>query len=148
MKTYIGIDPGKSGGIAVIDSNGRAYAHKMPETERDILDALMEVHKAAGFEKANCRAALEFVRTMPQNGVRASFSFGMSYGGLRMALIAAGIPFVEVLPRKWQATIGCMTGGDKNVSKAKAQEMFPDQKITHAIADALLIAEWLRRTSK
>lgn len=148
MTTYIGIDPGKSGGIAVVDSTGLAYAHKMPETERDILDALIEIKAQSMRDEIPCRAALEFVRTMPQNGVKASFTFGMSYGGLRMALLAVGIPFVEVLPRKWQASIGCMTGGDKNVSKAKAQEMFPDQKITHAIADALLIAEWLRRTSK
>lgn len=141
----IGIDPGKSGGIAVIDGNGMAYAHKMPETERDLLDSLMEIRRNAVVEGVQCRAALEFVRTMPQNGVKASFTFGMSYGGLRMALIAAGIPFVEVLPRKWQGALGCLTGGDKNVSKAAAQAMFPEQKITHAIADALLIAEWMRR---
>jgi hypothetical protein len=33
-----------------------------------------------------------------------------------------------------------MTKGDKNISKAKAQELFPDKKIIHATADALLIA--------
>jgi len=40
-----------------------------------------------------------------------------------------------------------MTGGDKNVSKRRAQELFPEIKITHAIADALLIAEYARRTN-
>jgi hypothetical protein len=34
------------------------------------------------------------------------------------------------------------------VSKRKAQELFPGIKVTHAIADALLIAEYNRRTSK
>jgi hypothetical protein len=38
-----------------------------------------------------------------------------------------------------------MTKGDKNVSKRKAQELFPQLKITHATADALLLAEFGRR---
>ena len=46
---------------------------------------------------------------------------------------------------RWQKYLGCLTKGDKNVSKAKAQELFPDLKITHAIADSLLIAEYGRR---
>jgi hypothetical protein len=78
-------------------------------------------------------------------GVVSAFTFGRGYGGLLMALTALEIPFVDVSPQKWQGAIGCMTKGDKNVSKAKAQAMFPTIKITHAIADALLIAEWCRR---
>jgi hypothetical protein len=38
-----------------------------------------------------------------------------------------------------------MTKGDKNITKRKAQELFPEIKITHAIADSLLIAEYGRR---
>ena len=62
-----------------------------------------------------------------------------------MALIAAGIPFETVTPAKWQGAMGCRTKGDKNVTKRKAQDLFPGVKVTHAIADALLIAEWGRR---
>jgi hypothetical protein len=40
----------------------------------------------------------------------------------------------------WQKSLGCLTHGDKNVSKAAAQRLFPGMKITHATADALLIA--------
>jgi len=36
--------------------------------------------------------------------------------------------------------LGCLSKGDKNVTKAKAQEQFPNIKVTHATADALLIA--------
>jgi hypothetical protein len=43
--------------------------------------------------------------------------------------------------------MGCLTKGDKNVSKSRAQELFPSIKVTHAIADALLIAEHNRRTA-
>lgn len=141
----IGIDPGKSGGIAVIDDNGHAYAHKMPETDRDTLDALREVKRCANAENIQIRAALEKVHAMPGQGVTSSFTFGQGYGALKMALAALEIPYTEVTPQKWQGAIGCMTKGDKNVSKAKAQAMFPEIKITHAIADALLIAEWCRR---
>jgi len=44
--------------------------------------------------------------------------------------------------------MGCLTKGDKNVSKRRAQELFPALKVTHAIADALLIAEFARRAGK
>jgi hypothetical protein len=33
----------------------------------------------------------------------------------------------------------------KNRHKDLAQRLFPKVKVTHAIADALLLAEWLRR---
>jgi hypothetical protein len=62
-----------------------------------------------------------------------------------MALTAAGIPFERVRPQVWQKAMSCMTGGDKNVSKRKAQELFPAIKCTHATSDALLIAEFGRR---
>jgi hypothetical protein len=58
------------------------------------------------------------------------------------------IPFEEVSPVKWQKVMGCLSKGDKNVTKAAAQRLFPDIKITHAIADALLIAEYGRRIKK
>jgi Holliday junction resolvasome RuvABC endonuclease subunit len=141
----IGIDPGKAGGIAIIEKGGAAYAFKMPDTNRDIFDALREVKRWAVAEGSQCRAVIERVHSSPQMGVVSAFTFGRGYGGLLMALTALEIPFVDVSPQKWQGAIGCMTKGDKNVSKAKAQAMFPTIKITHAIADALLIAEWCRR---
>jgi hypothetical protein len=60
-------------------------------------------------------------------------------------LVAAGLPFELVSPAMWQRAMGCLSGGDKNVTKRKAQELFPDLYITHATADALLIAEYGRR---
>lgn len=138
---YIGIDPGKSGGIAIITPGGGTYAHKMPETDRDLLDLLSE------FSADDNRAVLEQVHAMPGQGVTSTFTFGRGYGKLEMALCAALIPFETVTPQKWQKLMGCLTKGDKNVSKAAAQRLFPHLKVTHAIADALLIAEYCRRTS-
>ena len=129
-----------AGGIAVITENG-AYAHKMPETERDILELLRDI--AA---QGKCFCFLERVGPMPKQGVVSVWTFAGSYWGLRMALLAADIPFDLVAPAKWQGALGCRTAGDKNVSKTKAQQLFPGIKITHAIADALLIAEYGRRT--
>lgn len=140
-KTYVGIDPGQSGGIAVIFPDGNATAWKMPETDKDIWEALTGWPAEAG----EIFALIETVHAMPKQGVASTFKFGMGYGALRMALIASGIRHEGVRPQAWQKELGCLTGGDKNVSKARAQQLFPSLKITHALADALLIAEYARR---
>lgn len=143
MKNYIGIDPGKSGGIAIVsaDTNLKPFCCKMPETERDIWDLIVSLKDWRDYPSV---AVIERVHAMPGQGVTSMFTFGQGYGSLRMALIAAGIPFQEVTPQRWQKDMGCRTGGNKNISKAKAQQLFPLMKITHAHADALLIAEWGR----
>ena len=81
-------------------------------------------------------------------GVKSAFTFGNGYGHLEMALTAAGIPFERVRPQVWQKEMGCLTKGDKNVSKRKAQELFPGTKVTHAIADSMLIAAYGERTKQ
>jgi crossover junction endodeoxyribonuclease RuvC len=138
---YIGIDPGKSGGIAVIGPSG-AKAFKMPESDADLLDLLSSICPLGSPRFA----LLEKVHAMPGQGVTSTFTFGEGFGKLQMALCAAKIPYQFITPAKWQKFLGCMTKGDKNVSKAAAQRLFPDIKVTHAIADALLIAEYNRRT--
>jgi len=139
----IGIDPGKSGGIAVVWSGG-ATAMKMPTTEKDLWQMI------EGLAPLACFTVIERVHSMPEQGVRSVFTFGWGYGGLRMALVAADIPFEEVLPTAWQRTFGLALGKKvkeshvqkKNRHKAKAQQLFPHVKVTHSVADALLIAEY------
>lgn len=135
----IGIDPGQSGGIAWIDERGKLCVEKMPETLRDLWELIVDFHT-----QHPCMAYLEQVHSMPGQGVASSFKFGQGYGSLEMALIAAGIPFERVTPQTWQKAMKCMTKGDKNVSKRRAQELFPDTKFTHATADAALIAAYGR----
>lgn len=144
---FLGIDPGLSGGVAALTKSGMwVTAQKMPATERDLLELLQEVRRdAAGYGTDQIRATLEFVRSSPQMGVASAFKFGAGYGGLRMALAASAIPFDEVTPQKWQVAMRCRSGGDKNVTKRRAQELFPGGAVTHAIADALLLAEYGRR---
>jgi hypothetical protein len=147
MKTIIGIDPGVNGGIAWIDEHGRACAEKMPDTLADLWELIDNI--AIGctyYNRASCvKAYLEQVASSPQQGVVSAFTFGRGYGNLEMALTAAGIPFERVRPQVWQKALGCMTKGDKNITKKLAQELFPDIKVTHATADSLLIAEYGRR---
>jgi len=142
----IGIDPGKNGGIAWI-TDGKPCVEKMPETLTDLWDL---IHEISGVKWSNhgvteIKAYLESVSSSPQMGVKSAFTFGNGFGHLEMALTAAGIPFERVAPQKWQKALGCLTKGDKNVSKRRAQELFPQMKVTHATADALLIAEYGRR---
>ena len=143
MKLHIGVDPGINGGIAFIPSTGTPWAHKMPETDKDLMDLLRDATSIAP-----AKALIELVHSSPQMGVKSAFTFGEGYGRLQMALTAMGIPYERVRPAMWQKAMGCLTKGDKNVSKRKAQELFPDIKVTHAIADALLIAEYNRRASR
>ena len=96
----------------------------MPDTLQDLWELVVSISLEAGTGGMGIRAYLEAVSSSPQMGVVSAFSFGRGYGNLEMALTAAGIPFERVRPQVWQKALGCMTKGDKNVSKRKAQELF------------------------
>ncbi len=140
LRNYLGIDPGNSGALALVDSDG---AHidtiRLKGTPRDVWAWLDECRGSIAF------AVLEKVHSMPRQGVASSFKFGESFGFCQGMLTAAGVRFEFATPQKWQKAMQCRTGGDKNISKARAQALFPGIKITHAIADALLIADYARR---
>jgi crossover junction endodeoxyribonuclease RuvC len=140
--TTIGIDPGANGAIAWIDERGKSCVEKMPDTLQDLWELIRDITNfpRSTIDGRKHKAYIEQVSSSPQMGVVSSFSFGRGYGNLEMALTAAGIPFERVRPQVWQKAMGCMTKGDKNISKQKAQELFPDKKVIHATADALLIA--------
>jgi hypothetical protein len=152
---YIGIDPGVSGGLAClrpIGSSGYTFiAEKMPPTERDLLDLLHSWTRPSGAQMHPCDAMLERVHSMPGQGHSGAFTFGRNVGALKMALIAAHIPFDQVSPQTWQKAMGVIYPKHttdtvrKNIAKRRAQEVFPTVTVTHAIADALLIAEYCRR---
>ena len=96
MKTYVGIDPGTQGGIAIVSANS-AYAYAMPETERDTLSIFEEI---SNFDTVF--ALIEDVHSMPGNSARSMFTFGRNYGMLRAMLIANYIHFETVTPTTWQ----------------------------------------------
>lgn len=140
---FVGIDPGRSSGAIAYVYDHSAWAWPVSQmTDRDIwlvVRGLKDLEPHSG--------VLEKVHAFPQQGVSSTFKFGTSFGELKMALIAAGIRFTQITPAQWQKELSCRTGGDKNITKTKAQELFPEVKITHAVADAVLIAEYARRMS-
>ncbi len=158
MVIICGIDPGISGGIAFLydppDSYGDSVlAFNMPGTERDIFDLLEEILIAS---KAHGYIFMESVHSMPGQGVSSSFKFGRNYGLLRGIITALKYPLHDVSPQKWQKEFSLIVPKGKkltkvqkkNINKAKAQQLFPQLKVNLAICDALLIAEYGRRTLK
>jgi hypothetical protein len=157
-KVFIGIDPGKSGGIAVI-----AYdwvdAIPMPASETMLWERIRNLarkYNVAG--KCTIRCALEqvggYVSTEAgeakgyQPG-SAMFQFGRNYGACRMAIIAADIWHRDVRPQDWQQALGITPRkkGEKKEElkrrvKAKAATIFPALKVTLKTADALCLARY------
>jgi len=109
----------------------------MPDTLQDLWELFRDIAS-----EGECHAYIEQVSSSPQMGVVSAFTFGNGFGHLEMALTAAGIPFTRVRPQVWQKELGCLTKGDKNITKRKAQELFPSLKVNHATADSLLIATY------
>lgn len=152
-KVCIGIDPGEKGGISFL-SNGAAKHFKLEgATPADIYAELLGWCEGEVDVFAHIEAIAVFPRKgpdgRPQMGVGEAIRLTKlfrSQGVLIGLLVAAGIPYEEVRPSEWQKHLGCRTKGDKKITYRKAQELFPGYKVTHAIADSLLLAEHCRRT--
>jgi len=150
---YIGIDPGVNGGIAWMQERGETLtvnAVKMPDSLRDLSDLIASLAETDKLKSC----ALEKVASRSGQGVRSIFTFGYQYGIVRASVVCHRIPLELVSPQRWQKPFGLIFPSTvtrtkkKNKHKATAQELFPSLKITHAIADALLICEWWRRYHK
>ncbi len=141
----IGIDPGANGAAALIDTAGNIVdvIEFKKNSELDIAEWFIEFS-----QDENIFAYIENVHAMPKQGVTSTFKFGCAYGFLLAVLTTVKIPYEKVTPNTWQKYLKCQSGGNKNVTKAKAQQLFPKQKINHAVADAILIAEYGRRNKK
>ena len=138
-ENYLGVDVGTSGAMATIDPHGAVVSiQRLDATQHDIW---------AWIAGQRVRfAVIEKVNAMPKQGVSSTFKFGTSFGFCQGMLVAAGIRFDFVTPQKWQKALDCRSGGDKNITKGRAQTLFPGIKVIHANADALLLAEFARRT--
>ena len=145
--SYAGIDVGWSGGIARIDDGWekvRPFAVKFEGlTGRDLAYAVSNALRSDGHHVR--MVLLEKAQAFPGQGVISMFRYGEMFGMLQGILNSLDVPWDFVRPQEWQKAMKCLTHGDKNISKAKAQRLFPGVQMTHAIADALLIAEFCRR---
>jgi hypothetical protein len=156
----IGVDPGVSGGIAKLKQDGSLWlpsAIAMPATEKEISDYMWSLYLEAKESDSEILCFLEHIQPMPiikrkktdtgetreevNPGLNQIGSFMKHYGFLRGCLFTIGIPVEDIRPQAWQKLLGCMTRGNKNISKTKAQQLFPTLQVTHKTADALCIAE-------
>jgi hypothetical protein len=143
---FLGIDPGVSGGVAVVDEDEQIVRiDKFKDlTGKDTADLIKNIILATP-TGAECFAVLELVGVMPKQGISSAGKFMRHYGNLEAMLWAHCVKFEYVTPGKWQKEMGCLTHGNKNITKSKAQHMFPLQFVTHAIADAMILSAYARR---
>ena len=147
----IGIDPGTKGGLALISLNANTVIETIP------LEGLKKkevIHALKGWiELCDINSIwIEKVGYIRGDGAMGSFTFGNVFGLLEGSILTLASEKVHyVYPMMWQSFLGCLTAGNKNVSKNRAIALFPEyhaerkRGITHGIADALLIAEYGRR---
>lgn len=146
---FIGVDPGNSGALAAVSSapmSERALVFPTPDFEA-VRAAVTVIRSLA--EDVYPVAAVEKVHAFPGQGVSSSFTFGKSYGSVIQGLVDGDFAILDVTPREWMRALGLPSREEagsktakKNAHKAMAAALFPDVKVTHAVADALLIARW------
>lgn len=146
---WMGVDPGWSGGIAVVSTQG-VVAVSPASTEHQAWDFIQS------FVGKDIRAVIERVHAMPGQGVSSMFKFGMSYGMLRGMLIASRITFTEALPQRWMKMYGIskVKGEKSTVWKNRLRQLslqlYPYShllkhltgKQSKAVSDAVLIAHY------
>lgn len=146
MAITIGIDPGMTGAIALVDENASLIdVYDMPvvggQVSAHLLDDL-EVWDRFDFGPV----ILEDVHAMPKQGVTSSFGFGRSKGVVEGVFAAYRRPINYVSPQRWKKALGL--NGDKGASRRRAIELWPDKAAMFARvkddgrAEAALIAYW------
>ena len=145
-KIVVGIDPGLNGGICCQDVASGDILRLVKIPEQNSPRELVETFRGMALFGTVALALYERVRSSPQMGVSSAFTFARGVGQIEGCLAAMDWPIEDILPQKWQKAIGCLTKGDKNISKAKAMALFPKTKVFHWNADAILICEMARRT--
>lgn len=141
--TYIGVDPGKKGSLALLE-NGAVSIFPFSE------DTYIEVLGKVDPHSAVC--CLEHVGAMPGQGVTSMFHFGENFGFIQGVLRAYKIPFELVRPQKWKKEFSIT--GDKNSSIQVCKRLFPEVSLLRTakckkeddnVAESVLLAEFARR---
>ena len=148
MRAKLGIDPGLSGAIAVLQDNDELLVvYDMPVMagtgKRQQVNAAEIVRILSGYEISV--AYLERVSAMPGQGVSSMFSFGTSYGIIIGVLAALSIPMVLVSPQTWKAKAG-LRGKEKDCARTLMQQLYPEAQLGRkkdiGRADAIAIARF------
>ena len=144
---YIGIDPGKSGGIAIVDEEGEMKAYKCPDSSEEM--AILFQILIGSTPAAEIRLLMERVWARPTNAVRAAFSYGVNFGQWLGIVATHEVQMNTVIPVGWIKWVGCPKALKKDVRKRwlkeKARELYPDvNKLTLATSDAILITHYAK----
>lgn len=154
---FIGIDPGLDGAVAIlpdgilIDTPTLTVQGKGKSKKREYAVASM-VQTLIGRASSESWCALEKIHAMPGQGVTSMFSMGVGLGLWRGILAALFIGHEEPTPQRWQKVMLDGMGKGKDASRLRAIQLFPQladqlsRKKDHGRADALLLAEYARRT--
>lgn len=153
---FIGIDPGLSGGIAVISPSVTILV-PMPIAGKEI-----DVDKVVYFlydpiENYPRVAFVEKVGAMPGQGVVSMFNFGFSTGIIHGILRTLYIPVELVAPQTWKKKVLVNTDRSKEAAIDWCRRMYPkvslmasfkSTKYHSGMADALCLAHYGKITWK
>lgn len=153
---FIGIDPGKAGGMASIRTDENLGVLTYVEhgfatlTEREITRRLREMVSTREQEAIYILVEKQGVRPLtdrPKNIATLHHQFGILHG----CLLTLEVSYEDVAPGTWQKTFkllmpkGTESTAKKRKHKERAQQLFPLADVTLQTCDALLIAEHGRR---
>ena len=156
----IGIDPGLSGGIAILEDNKVKEMFDMPvmadgkKNKRQINGPQIynEISKRIiNIPKNEVVVVIEQVSAMPGQGVTSMFNFGQSFGVLKGICSAMQLSMHFVRPAKWKKYFNLIKT-EKDASRTKVIEIFPyissqlSRKKDSNKADAILIASFYNNT--
>jgi len=152
VSAIIGIDPGATGWIVAVDSDGIAWSAEMPEADGG-LTALLR-------DRASLTVIVERQQPMPRDkrGVIGGFRSGVGYGRILEAVAGLGMRRELVRSQDWQRV---MLRGEPKASGKELKETYtrvaerlwprvafrgPRGGLLDGKAAAALIAEYGRRT--
>ncbi len=155
MKYFIGIDPGVTGGLCVIDEAGRLlHLESCPKTLKGQWEAISRARAVTGEQRSNLMCAIESVHSMPKQGVRSVWTFSGNYHAWLMALVAAEVAYQQISPQRWMKHFGTMPQHSGTMAEQKrkrkhrilhmAEQRYPSTKITLALADAVMLAVYAK----
>lgn len=118
MSIIIGIDPGKTGGIASVDIEACTLnVEPMPVLAagvngKDVLDEDRVLQLIS--DPRVLHVFLEHAQAMPKNGAVSMFGYGLGFGQLMMAAKATGKPRTLVKPADWMKALDVKGKKDDN----------------------------------
>lgn len=164
---YIGIDPGLSGAVAAISGDEVLFFDtpvlkigKKRQMNTKEATSILKFIRAYGTgnkdwsdrKKPQVLCALERVHAMPKQGVTSVWSFAQNYGQWLGILAALEIPHELVTPQSWKRAMMDGMSKEKDASRQRVHQLFPEVDVRlkkhHGRADAVLLAEYIRRTTK